>query len=206
MLVDIHSHKFQTSNNLVVYNVPIHQTETVFLADTDVFFSVGFHPWLAETFSLERMKKWTNDARFVAVGECGLDKNSKVSLKKQIDVFEKQVMLSEEKQKPVIIHCVGRFNELFNLKKQWNPKQTWIIHGFRGKPQLAEQALKAGCSLSFGEYFNPETVRITPAENLFVETDESNMSIEDIYANVRKNKCHLTENSRSFFRNTKIIN
>lgn len=191
MLVDIHSHKFPANDNWVVYNVPMVQAETVFSSDAKAFFSVGFHPWLIEAFSPERMEKmkdWVNDIRLVAIGECGLDKNSKVLLEKQIDVFEKQITLSEEKQKPVIIHCVGCFNELFDLKKLWNPKQPWIIHGFRGKPQLAEQALKAGCNLSFGEFFNSESVLITPFENLFVETDESNMLIEDIYSNVAKIK------------------
>lgn len=191
MFVDIHSHKFPAVDNLVVYNVSIDGAETVFASDVKAFFSVGFHPCLAKTISLQRMDKmesWASDIRTVAIGECGLDKNSEASQEKQIEVFEKQVMLSEEKQKPLIIHCVGYYNELFEFRKKWKPQQQWIVHGFRGKPQLAEQALKAGCSLSFGEHFNPESVRITPFENLFVETDESNMPIEDIYMNVAKAK------------------
>jgi len=197
MLVDIHSHKFSVTDNQVVYNVPMVQADIVFSSNVHAFFSVGFHPWLIEAFlpkQMEKMKQWVDDIRLVAIGECGLDRNSKVSLEKQVDIFEKQVVLSEEKQKPLIVHCVGCFNELFELKKQWNPKQAWIIHGFRGKPQLAEQALKLNCNLSFGEYFNAESVRLTPIENLFLETDESNMLIEDIYANVAKTKgCSIND-------------
>ena len=197
MFVDIHSHKLLVSDSWVVYNIPLAQADAVFAAEAKVLFSVGFHPCMLETFSperMEKMKEWAADTRFVAIGECGLDKNSEASPEKQIEVFEKQVLLSEEKQKPLIIHCVGRFNELFELKRQWNPKQTWIIHGFRGKPQLAEQALKAGCSLSFGEYFNSESVRLTSLEKLFVESDESNMPIAAIYANVAKARnCSVNE-------------
>jgi TatD DNase family protein len=79
---------------------------------------------------------------------------------------------------------VGYYNELFDLKKRCNPSVRWIIHGFRGKPQLAEQALKAGFDLSFGEKLNEQSVRITPLENLFVETDESLLPIEQIYEKI----------------------
>ena len=60
----------------------------------------------------------------------------------------------------------------------------WIIHGFRGKPELARQALNTGCALSFGEHFNPESVRLTPTGSLYVETDESTMPISEIYHSI----------------------
>ena len=69
-----------------------------------------------------------------------------------------------------------------------NPKQMWIIHGFRGKPQLAGQALNAGCALSFGEHFNSESVRLTPTDRLFIETDESTMLVSEIYQSISKIK------------------
>ena len=87
-------------------------------------------------------------------------------------------------KKPLIIHCVGYFNELLALKKKWNPTQLWIIHGFRGKPELAAQTLKSGCALSYGEHFNAESVRLTPIEKIFVETDESILNINEIYQNI----------------------
>lgn len=197
MLIDIHTHTFPTDTNTAIYNVALTETENIFSSNVQGYFSVGFHPWYIDTFTeelFEKMKRWTDDKRFIAIGECGLDKNMETGLERQIEVFEKQVELSEEKQKPLIIHCVGRFNELLDLKKQWNPRQPWIIHGFRGKPQLAEQILKAGCDISFGEHFNPESVQITPIKKLFVETDESNMPIDEIYQNIAKvKKCAIEE-------------
>ncbi len=192
MFVDIHSHKHPTDNNsIVIYNVPISQAEVVFSSDIKGFFSIGFHPWSTDIFSAElqeKMSHWIQDKRVIAIGECGLDKHSQVSLDKQTDIFEKQVRMSESIRKPLIIHCVGRFNELIDLKKRWNPAQQWIIHGFRGKPQLAEQALKAGIALSFGEHFNAESVKITPIESLFIETDESNIAVEEIYLKIAQIK------------------
>lgn len=187
MFIDIHTHHSGSSAYPAIRNLTFAEAEKLFPADEEGLFSVGFHPWQADEFSVEwlqKLKKRAKDKRFVMVGECGLDKNSKASLETQISVFEKQITLSEEIQKPLIIHCVGYFNELFALKKQINPRQKWIIHGFRGKPELAKQALKAGFELSFGEHFNPESIGLTPIDKLFIETDESDSSIAEIYRQI----------------------
>jgi len=184
MFVDIHSHKDTLTDNPIIRNLTSSEAEIIFSSKKKGLFSVGIHPWFAGEDYFELMpllEKWLKDPRFVAVGECGLDKKSKVTLSIQQQIFELQIALSEKLKKPLIIHCVSCFNELFEIKRRVNPLQTWIIHGFRGKPELAAQTLKAGFALSFGEYFNAESVRITPFEKLFVETDESSMLVEDIY-------------------------
>jgi len=191
MFVDIHTHSVLPTNNPAIRNLTFPMARKIFASDEKGFFSAGFHPWYADSFSIELMEElttWTSDKRFIAVGECGLDKNSKIPFEIQVSVFEQQIILSEKAQKPMIIHCVGCFNELFALKKKINPHQLWIIHGFRGKPQLAGQALNAGCELSFGEHFNPESVRLTPTDRLFIETDESIMPISEIYLSISEIK------------------
>jgi len=183
MFVDIHTHKPSASNSSSIRNLTFQEAELVVDSNEKGFFSVGFHPWFVSEFTPEKLLKLENcavDSRFVAIGECGLDKNSKSDLSIQLEIFKKQILFAETFQKPLIIHCVGCFNELFELKKQLNPAQRWIIHGFRGKPELARQALKAGCSLSIGEHFNAESVRIIPVDKLFAETDESLLPIEAI--------------------------
>ena len=60
----------------------------------------------------------------------------------------------------------------------------WIIHGFRGKPQLAQQLLNKGFYISLGEKFNPETVSIIPVDRLLFETDESPLNINKIIDNI----------------------
>jgi TatD DNase family protein len=191
MIVNIHTHSNLQSDYPFIRNLTFVEAEEIFESNEKGFFSVGFHPWNSNQISEElfkKIEKWSADNRFITIGECGLDKNSKFDLDIQMEVFKRQILLSETLQKPLIIHCVGSFNELFELKKQLKPKQRWIIHGFRGKPELAKQALTAGCSLSFGEHFNVESVRMTPVEKLFVETDESSVSIETIFARIAEIK------------------
>lgn len=188
--VDIHTHnQVSDSNKIVVRNLSLSDAEKFVASDASGFISVGIHPWDLERKEQEddrvdRLRKMATDQRVVLIGECGLDKNIGVLLEKQVEVFSKHISLSESLKKPLIIHCVRCFNELMELKKQYNPKQKWIVHGFRGKPQLAEQLLRAGMDLSFGEKFNPESVVCTPPDRLFVETDESNLPIETIYEKI----------------------
>jgi len=187
MFVDIHTHNAHNYNELEIRNLTFAEADEKFSSNEDGLFSVGFHPWSAESFStvaLSQLERWVIDKRFVFIGECGLDKNSKSDLNTQINIFKIQIQLSETIQKPLLIHCVGCFNELFEIKKQIRPKQLWIIHGFRGKPELAKQVMKTGCALSFGEMFNAESVRVTPIDKLFVETDESKLTIEEIYKKI----------------------
>ena len=80
--------------------------------------------------------------------------------------------LSETLRKPLILHIVKSFPEIIALRKQWNPTQPWIIHGFRGKPQLARELLAHGFHLSYGKKYNPVSLAITHASSLLRETDE----------------------------------
>jgi TatD DNase family protein len=197
MFVDIHTHTFTDSGNTAIRNLTFSEANKIFASDEKGLFSLGIHPWHAGDYSdelLNKLDSLTYDNRLFAIGECGLDKNSRFPLDFQSHVFEKQIRLSEKAQKPLIIHCVGCFNELFELKKRLNPGQRWIIHGFRGKPELAQQALKVGCGLSFGEHFNIESLLITPVKHLFVETDESLLTIYEIYQQISNLKnCKLEE-------------
>ncbi|MEI6754909.1 MAG: TatD family hydrolase [Paludibacter sp.] len=196
MFVDIHTHNQSSSAFPTIINLNIEDVQKILDSEVKGLYSVGTHPWYINDNSEKEILSLENllyKDKIVCVGECGLDKNSKVSLPIQHELFRKQIELSEKYHKPLIIHCVGAFNELFVLRKKLKPKQLWIIHGFRGKPELAEQVLKSGCALSFGEHFNEASVRLTPIERLFVETDESNISIEKIYSNIANIKNCSTE-------------
>lgn len=80
--------------------------------------------------------------------------------------------LSETLRKPLILHIVKSFPEIIALRKQWKPTQPWIIHGFRGKPQLARELLAHGFHLSYGKKYNPASLAITHVSRLLRETDE----------------------------------
>lgn len=56
----------------------------------------------------------------------------------------------------------------------------WIWHGFRGNRQTAEMLVGKGFYLSFGERWNADAVRSIPPERLLIETDDSQLSINQI--------------------------
>lgn len=186
-LVDIHTHSHLSSEDIIaVRNLSLTEAER-FNASESSIVSVGVHPWdigdLDDSW-LVQLKKACTDKHVALVGECGLDKNIETSLEMQTDIFLRHVFLAETIKKPLIIHCVGYYNELITLRKQNKPAQRWIVHGFRGKPQLALQLLEAGLDLSFGEKFNTESIIVTPIERIFIETDESFLPIRNSYEKI----------------------
>ena len=185
------------AGELAILNVSLSEAGKVLSLSENRLFSLGIHPWYADDIfenDTDQLKVWIASKWVRLVGECGLDKFAKTGFEVQLHYFKKQIELSEQFQKPLIIHCVGYYNELFDLRKQLKPAQKWIIHGFRGKPQLAEQALKADFDLSYGELFNTESVTITPTDRLFVETDESHLPVAEIYHRIAEIKgCDVTE-------------
>ena len=153
------------------------------------YHSVGIHPWhtsKVDNSTIENLKYLASHPQIVAIGETGLDTLRGASLDIQTEIFLLHVTLSEQHQKPLIIHCVKAFNEIIALKKRLRPTMPWIIHGFRGKPQLAQQLLDNGFYISLGEKFNTETATIIPSNRLLFETDESMLNISSIKDNINK--------------------
>lgn len=154
-------------------------------------FSVGIHPWNVNNATYHDMaivRALTAEPDVVAIGEAGLDttKGLPSDIETQIELLKFHVSISEATKKPLILHIVKRFPEIIRLKKELRPTQKWVIHGFRGKPELAKELLRHGFYLSFGEKFNPESVALTPPERMWIETDESTMNIRDIRRKIRE--------------------
>lgn len=149
------------------------------------WYSVGIHPWyVTESFSSTAMRSCFDVAvqseQVLAVGEAGLDKLAGAPLDEQIEVFEFQAQLAKAYDKPLIIHLVKAMDELLKLKKDIRPENPWIIHGFRGNAILAGEFLRHGFHLSFGERYQEEALRVVPDDKLFLETDESLVSIGEL--------------------------
>ena len=158
---------------------------------SDRLLSVGLHPWHIGADWEKQLRMLGGVAgtkRVKLIGEAGLDKLCKTDFELQQTVFLQQIELAEEVQKPLIIHCVKAWPELIAIRKKVLPSVPWIIHGFRGKPELARQLLAFGIYLSYGEKFNEESLRITPLERLCTETDESKLPVEAIYRKIAEVK------------------
>lgn len=155
------------------------------------YLSVGLHPWFLTTQSdsllqMEIVRKRSLGHNVVAIGECGLDKICTTDFELQRQIFELQVEWSEEIEKPMIIHCVKAFEELIAIRKWMKPKQRWVVHGFRGNAQQAQQLISNGFLLSFGEMYNEKTIKSVPLSSVFIETDESSLGIEQIYDTIAR--------------------
>lgn len=151
-------------------------------------YSVGFHPWSSlEAGTSDNLSPLQeallsvgrrNDV--VAIGECGIDTLRGGLLYDQRRLFEMQAVVAEELQLPMVIHCVKAPELIIAAHKKLKPRQAWAIHGFRGKPSVAEMMLREGLWLSFGEKFNADTLRCVAPDRMLVETDESRRPIEEI--------------------------
>ena len=127
----------------------------------------------------------------MAVGEAGLDKLTAAPMELQVRMFEKQVELSEKYRLPLIIHCVKAMDELLAVRKKLNPAQSWIWHGFRGKPQQAEQLIKNGIYSFFRCALSGGTVKGVSVGHLFLETDDSPVDIEEVLRQVAKARSRM---------------
>ena len=186
MYIDIHTHTPTCSKNncLSIYNLQLSNQTPLKIGDK---FSAGIHPWYIPknpTRAIEELKTLAKESNMVAIGECGIDKLCNTPMELQKEIFKEQIRISEEIGKPLIIHCVKSYNEIIELTKEINPSQPWIIHGFRGKPEVAEMLIKAEIILSFGERFNPDTIKKIAIEKVLIESDKSSMPIEEIYKNI----------------------
>lgn len=123
-----------------------------------------------------------------AIGEIGLDFAVSGDYALQEQAFIAQLHLAEVLQKPVILHCVKAFERTMTLLADFRLTAV-IFHGFIGSKQQAEHATDRGYHLSFGERSlnSPKTVEAMkhiPRERMFLETDESTLSIAEIHTRV----------------------
>lgn len=179
MILDVHTHN-QENFETAILSVEASRADLLCYP----YISVGIHPWYLTSENFEEQQKWLIQSlalpQVVAIGEVGLDKLALCPWELQLKAFEFIIDLAEEKQKPLIIHNVKSTEVLFGLHKKHKVTQPWIIHGFRGKKELALQCIDKGFYLSFGEKFNADALCAVPMDKLLFETDESTHSIEKI--------------------------
>ncbi|MDE7377094.1 MAG: TatD family hydrolase, partial [Muribaculaceae bacterium] len=134
---DVHTHRLDAGLDAII-NLPLDSIDSI-PADGRSY-SVGVHPWDAEAqVDWERLRQAASLPQVVAIGECGLDALRGPALDVQEPVFVRQARLAEELGKPLIVHCVRAYGRLMELRRALSPSQPWLVHGFRGKPELARQ-------------------------------------------------------------------
>ena len=202
--IDIHTHNYIDNKEIIsIQNIDIDALGNV---DVSCFYSIGIHPWeCRQTLSkLSRILEYSNTQNLKAIGECGLDRVSENDFELQESIFIKQIELSEHYSKPLIIHAVRTYPDIVAIRKETKAKQPWIIHGFQGNEQSAEQLLKHdGIYLSLGEilFKNEERAKrllqMIPSGRLFFETDVAERNIIDVYEKAVSLSCIEMERLRS---------
>ena len=181
--LDIHTHHTAPCPEAVVACGP-----SEFSPIENQRYSIGIHPWNTVNEispSLWRLfESYCERPEVVAIGEAGIDTLKGGLLFKQMIIFRRQIDLSENLHKPLIIHDVRAHDIIVGLRREMKPAQNWVIHGFRGKPTVAKMLIDCGIWLSFGEKFNFDSLKNTPREMMLAETDESKLSIHEIINNL----------------------
>ena len=167
LITDVHTHRRAPVPGRIVNIDPSRPFAPLLPGQT---YSAGIHPWHADRADMfGEVERLAACPGVVAIGETGLDKRRGPSLDIQIPLFRRHIDLAEAVGKPLIVHCVGAWQELLALPR---PQVMTIIHGFRGKPELARKMTAAGFFLSLGARYNPASERFA----LFRESDMSDLS------------------------------
>ncbi len=176
---DFHHHKKYIQNG--IYNLDIEEILP------DFPYSIGIHPKDIDIDDIEQQFSRMSSMLFqscFAIGECGLDSLVSIDQKIQEEVFLRQIRMANEIKKPIIVHCVRKFYEVISFKKK--AEQPMIIHGFNKKRKIADDLLANNFYLSFGKavLYNlslQDILKNTPLDKIFLETDNEDFNIEELY-------------------------
>lgn len=152
----------------------------------NIFASVGIHPTEETEFplgnSVSKLRQLAQHPKVVAIGECGIDlyRQKKNDFKRQKELFVKQIELSLELDKPLMIHCREAHDDLINILttrySQLTTRFNGNIHFFSGTWEQAQKYFDLGFTISFagpitfsGQY--DEIIKNAPTDKIMIETD-----------------------------------
>ena len=100
--------------------------------------------------------------------------------------FKQQVKIADKHRKSLIIHCVRAYSDLQKHKKESKSGLPWIIHGYYGNLETTLSLIKHNFYFSVGEQLLKDELKHTifrsiPFDRLFLETDDREISIAEIY-------------------------
>lgn len=149
-----------------------------------VYFTQGIHPHDAKKSTAEALKiiqQRCAHEKMVAVGEIGLDYYYNHSPREtQLEVFEQQLQIAIENNKPVVIHSREADEDMMEMLNKYGPKlpKKGVIHSFTSGIELAKKALKHDFYIGFNGIITfkkaqnvRDVLKEVPLERILIETD-----------------------------------
>ena len=138
--------------------------------------------WAAE---MQALTPYYDDPKVVAVGECGLDYHWPGPKDAQLALFEAEIRLALELDKPIIVHDRQAHADVYALLKKYRPKG--IVHCYSGSAEDAVQLAAQGLYIGFGGActFNDakraaKAIEALPLDAIVLETDCPYMAPEPV--------------------------
>ena len=197
--IDIHTHTILNSGGIEVLNLTVQGLLESDPIDCNNAFSLGVHPWEVGVFNeSEVITKISSVANpnFLFIGEIGLDKVKNDNYAQQEVIFEQLINLAKSLSKPLIIHSVKAHYDVISKLK--NFQFPVIIHGYNGKIGPLKEFLKRGFYISISPNLLRNVLKaknileLIPLDKLFIETDDTSLSIMELYKQVAEIK-NITE-------------
>ncbi|KAM0849093.1 hypothetical protein ACQ4PT_053949 [Festuca glaucescens] len=123
-------------------------------------------------------------ARFAVNGtsEIGLDKGSHgktIDFGEQVEVFQRQLKLAKELEKPVSVHCVHAFGDLLEILKRTGPFPAGVLlHSYLGSAEMVLSLANLGCYFSLSGFLTgmkstkaKQMLKAIPLDRILLETD-----------------------------------
>ena len=150
-----------------------------------VWAAAGVHPHEAAKAAddtIDQLRMLLQHPRMVAVGEIGLDYHYDFSPRDvQKTLFEQQLILAKELDRPVIIHDREAHEDTLHLLQKYRPRG--VVHCFSGSVEMAHDILNLGMYIGLGgavTFKNAkkpvEVAAAVPIDRLLLETDAPYMT------------------------------
>lgn len=206
MIIDTHCHIYSSEmeNAEEIIREAMANDITVILNGTDpksneevlelaekyenAYAALGYYYTFADEINdddLLLLDKQLNNDKVIAVGEIGLDYyKGKETKDKQIELFEKMLILAQKHELPVIVHSRKAMQDSYDILKKH--KTTGSMHSYQGSGEMAEQFIKIGFYIGVGGTIthknNKKARRMLDKigiEHVLLETDSPYLSPEE---------------------------
>uniref|UniRef100_A0ACD5V4S2 Uncharacterized protein n=1 Tax=Avena sativa TaxID=4498 RepID=A0ACD5V4S2_AVESA len=145
----------------------------------------GLHPWWVPERSpdwMDSLRRFLAETPEAAVGEIGLDKGSHgktIDFGDQVEVFQRQLELAKELEKPVSVHCVRAFGDLLEILKRTGPFPAGVLlHSYLGSAEMVPSLANLGCYFSLSGFLagmkstkTKKMLKAIPLDRILLETD-----------------------------------